>query len=128
MRGVQMRRPSLYELTDDMKKIDVPALIVTGDEDDPCLELAFLMKRSISTAGLVVLPYSGPTINIEEPEAFNRALFEFFMRVDESRAARSAIARLRHPRLQEMILLTIDFKTCTARSGRKWHPALSRRR
>jgi pimeloyl-ACP methyl ester carboxylesterase len=87
MRGVQMRRPSLYELIDDMKKIDVPALIVTGDEDDPCLEPALLMKRSISTAGLVVLPYSGHTINIEEPEAFNRALFEFFMRVDEGRAA-----------------------------------------
>ena len=87
MRGVQMRRPSLYELVEDMKEIDVPALIVTGDEDDPCLEPALLMKRSISTAGLVVLPFSGHTINIEEPEAFNRALFDFFMRVDEGRAA-----------------------------------------
>jgi pimeloyl-ACP methyl ester carboxylesterase len=86
MRGVQMRRPSLYELVDDMKRIDVPALIVTGDEDDPCLEPALLMKRSISTAGLVVLPFCGHTINIEEPEPFNRALFEFFMRVDEGRA------------------------------------------
>jgi pimeloyl-ACP methyl ester carboxylesterase len=87
MRGVQMRRASLYELVDDMKRIDVPALIVTGDEDDPCLEPALLMKRSISTAGLVVLPFSGHTINIEEPEAFNRTLFEFFMRVDGGRAA-----------------------------------------
>jgi len=87
MRGVQMRRPSLYELVDDMKKIDVPALIVTGDEDDPCLEPALLLKRNIGTAGLVVLPFSGHTINIEEPDAFNRALFEFFMRVDEGRAA-----------------------------------------
>lgn len=87
MRGVQMRRPSLYELTDDMKKIDLPALIVTGDEDDPCLEPALLMKRSIPTAGLVVLPFSGHTINLEEPEAFNRALFEFFMCVDQGRSA-----------------------------------------
>ena len=87
MRGVQMRRPSLYELIDDMKKIDLPALIVTGDEDDPCLEPALLLKRNISTAGLVVLPFSGHTINLEEPEAFNRALFEFFMRVDQGRAA-----------------------------------------
>jgi pimeloyl-ACP methyl ester carboxylesterase len=87
MRGVQMRRPSLYELVDDMKKIDVPTLIVTGDEDDPCLEPALLMKRSIPNSGLVVLPRSGHTINIEEPEAFNRALFEFFTLVDEGRAA-----------------------------------------
>src|SRR5688572_8603762 len=79
MRGVQMRRPSLYELVDDMKRIEVPALIVTGDEDDPCLEPALLMKRSLPNAGLVVLPRAGHTINIEDPEPFNRALFAFLM-------------------------------------------------
>jgi pimeloyl-ACP methyl ester carboxylesterase len=88
MRGVQMRRPSLWELVDDMKKIDLPTLILTGDEDDPCLEPALLMKRSIATAGLVVLPWSGHTINIEEPDAFNRALLEFFLRVSEGRSTR----------------------------------------
>jgi pimeloyl-ACP methyl ester carboxylesterase len=85
MRGVQMRRPSLYELVADMKKISVPALVVTGDEDDPCLEPALLMKRSIATSGLVVLPRAGHTSNIEDPDAFNRALFEFFMLVDQGR-------------------------------------------
>jgi pimeloyl-ACP methyl ester carboxylesterase len=88
MRGVQMKRPSLYELTDAMKKINVPTLIITGDEDDPCLEPGLLMKRHIATAGLLVLPWAGHTINIEEPDAFNRALADFFMRVDEGRAAR----------------------------------------
>ena len=87
MRGVQMKRPSLWELTEQMDKIQVPTLIMTGDEDDPCLEPGLLMKRHIATSGLVVLPWSGHTINIEEPEAFNRAIFEFFMRVDEGRAA-----------------------------------------
>jgi hypothetical protein len=57
--------------------------IVTGDEDDPCLEPALLMKRSIATSGLVVLPRTGHTLNIEDPEAFNRGLFEFFMLVDQ---------------------------------------------
>src|SRR5947207_13250300 len=85
MRGVQMRRPSLYELVDEMKKIAVPTLIITGDEDDPCLEPGLLMKRNIPNSGLVVLPRAGHTINIEDPEAFNRALFEFFMLVDEGR-------------------------------------------
>ncbi|MEO8143877.1 MAG: alpha/beta fold hydrolase [Betaproteobacteria bacterium] len=85
MRGVQMQRPSLYELVEDMKKIDLPTLILTGDEDDPCLEPALLMKRSIPAAGLVVLPYSGHTINIEEPDAFNRAIMEFLLKVNENR-------------------------------------------
>src|ERR1700694_2388826 len=88
MRGVQKRRPSLWELVEGMKKIDLPTLIITGDEDDPCLEPALLMKRHIATSGLVVLPYSGPTINIEEPQAFNQAVLEFLARVDEGRGAR----------------------------------------
>ena len=88
MRGVQMKRPSLWELVDDMKKIELPTLVVTGDEDDPCIEPGILMKRSIATSALVVLPRSGHTINLEEPEAFNRALLDFFTVVDEGRWSR----------------------------------------
>jgi fused signal recognition particle receptor len=42
--GVQRTRPSLYDLQDRMEKLYVPTLIVTGDEDYPCLEPALLMK------------------------------------------------------------------------------------
>ena len=83
--GVQRTRPSLYDLQDRMEKLDVPTLIVTGDEDDPCLEPGLLMKRKIPRAGLVVLPKTGHTINLEEPEAFNRALLDFFTAVEAER-------------------------------------------
>ena len=82
MRGVQGRRPSLWELADDMKRIETPTLILTGDEDDPCLESALLMKRAIATSALVVLPSAGHTINLEEPDEFNRAHFRFLAAVD----------------------------------------------
>ena len=85
MRGVQMKRPSLWELAEDMKRITAPSLIVTGDEDDPCLEPALLMKRSIASSGLVVLPQAGHTINLEDPEPFNRAVLDFYMRVETGR-------------------------------------------
>jgi pimeloyl-ACP methyl ester carboxylesterase len=85
MRGVQMKRPSLWELVDGMRRIDIPTLILTGDEDEPCLEPGLLMKRSIATSGLVVMPFSGHTINIEEPEMFNREVLAFLMRVEEGR-------------------------------------------
>jgi pimeloyl-ACP methyl ester carboxylesterase len=85
MRGVQMRRPSLWELVEDMKRLTVPTLVVTGDEDEPCLEPGLLMKRSIPSAGLVVLPKAGHTINLEDPDAFNRALLDFFHAVDLGR-------------------------------------------
>ena len=72
MRGVQKRRPSLFDLVDKMKTISVPTLIMTGDEDWPCLEPGLLMKRTIPTAALVVMPNAGHTINLEDPAAFNQ--------------------------------------------------------
>ena len=85
MRGVQKRRPSLYDLIDRMKRLTVPTLIVTGDEDEPCLDPGLLMKRTIPSAGLVVLPQSGHTINLEEPDLFNQACEAFFHRVAAGR-------------------------------------------
>ena len=84
-RGVQMRRPSVYELEAQMRQLRVPALIMTGDEDEPCLEPSVFMKRCIPTAGLLVIPVSGHTINIEEPEAFNRGVLDFLTAVDAGR-------------------------------------------
>jgi pimeloyl-ACP methyl ester carboxylesterase len=82
LRGVQKRRPSLFELVDKMKAISVPTLVMTGDEDWPCLEPGLLMKRSIPTAALVVMPNCGHAINLEEPAAFNQHLADFFHSVD----------------------------------------------
>jgi pimeloyl-ACP methyl ester carboxylesterase len=82
LEGVQMSRPSVLTLGDRMAKLRVPTLIVTGDEDDPCLEPGVFMKRTIPSAGLVVLPQSGHTINLEEPELFNRTLLDFLTLVD----------------------------------------------
>lgn len=85
MRGVQMTRPSIFELAAGLERLTVPTLIVTGDEDDPCLEPAVFMKRTIRSSGLVVIPKSGHTVNLEEPEAFNRALLDFLTAVDTGR-------------------------------------------
>ena len=51
--GVQRERPSLYDLVDQMKALTLPTLILTGDEDWPCLAPALLMKQTIATRGAV---------------------------------------------------------------------------
>jgi pimeloyl-ACP methyl ester carboxylesterase len=84
-RGVQARRPSLWDLVDKMKALDVPTLIATGDEDDPCLEPGLLMKRHIGSAALVVLPNTGHALNLEEPDLFNRFCDDFFHQVESGR-------------------------------------------
>lgn len=81
-RGVQAQRPSVFDLEAQMRQLQVPTLIITGDEDEPCLEPALFMKRAMPTAGLVVLPKSGHTINLEEPDAFNRAVSDFLTAVE----------------------------------------------
>jgi pimeloyl-ACP methyl ester carboxylesterase len=85
--GVQRERPSLYDLEDALKTMTVPTLVVTGDEDEPCLIPGVYLKRTIPVAGLVVVPGTGHTVNLEEPEAFNRLLTEFFDQVEAGRWA-----------------------------------------
>ncbi len=87
MAGYQGRRPSLYALTEEMRRIAVPVLILAGDEEEPCLEACLLMKRCIPAAGLAILPQSGHAINLEEPELFNRLLGDFLHRVEAGRWA-----------------------------------------
>jgi pimeloyl-ACP methyl ester carboxylesterase len=77
MRGVQAARPSLYALTDELAKVRIPVLILVGDEDEGCLEPALMLKRTIPAAGLVVLPRTGHTANLEEPDVFNHAVDRF---------------------------------------------------
>ncbi|MFG1246245.1 alpha/beta fold hydrolase [Xanthobacter flavus] len=84
-RGVQRFRPSLYTLVEEMKRITAPTLVITGDEDWPCLLPGILMKRSIPSAALSVMPNCGHAINIEEPEEYNRIIGEFLAQVDSGR-------------------------------------------
>jgi pimeloyl-ACP methyl ester carboxylesterase len=83
--GVQKERPSLYALVDEMKRLTIPTLIVTGDEDWPCLLPGILMKQTIPSAALAVIPNSGHAINIEEPDEYNRIVGAFLSQVETGR-------------------------------------------
>jgi pimeloyl-ACP methyl ester carboxylesterase len=85
MLGYQARRPCLYDLTDEIAAIAVPVLVMSGDEDEPCLEPSLLLKRTIPQAGLAVLPQSGHAINLEEPALFNSLLDDFLHQVEAGR-------------------------------------------
>jgi len=85
MRGVQRERPSLYDLRDDLGRMEVPTLLIVGDEDEGCLGTNLMLKRSISSSGLVVLPRTGHTLNLEEPELFNHLVSDFLASVDSGR-------------------------------------------
>jgi len=82
--GVQNKRPNLYSLEEEIRGITCPTLIINGDEDDMCLEVGLYLKRTIKTAGLLIVPKTGHTINLEEPDLFNNHLLKFFTAVNSS--------------------------------------------
>ena len=85
MRGVQMRRPSLYDLEDELRAMTTPLLVMVGDEDDHCLQPGLFLKRTVPACGLSVFPKSGHTLNLEEPALFNQLLSEFIAQVEAGR-------------------------------------------
>jgi pimeloyl-ACP methyl ester carboxylesterase len=87
MRGVQAGRPPIFDWQAEMQALQVPTLVLVGDEDEPCIEPSLFMKRHIPHCGLVVFPQSGHAINLEEPATFNAACLEFLHAVEAGKWA-----------------------------------------
>jgi pimeloyl-ACP methyl ester carboxylesterase len=85
IRGVIVRRKTIFELERELARLTVPTLVMVGDQDEPCIEPGIFMQRHIPGAGLVILPVSGHTINIEEPAFFNLQVSEFLTAVENGR-------------------------------------------
>lgn len=85
LRGVQARRPPVYDLEAGLSKFRPPLLVMCGDEDDGSIEPALFIKRVCRNARLWICPSSGHTLNTEEPELFNRNLLDFLSLVDSGR-------------------------------------------
>jgi pimeloyl-ACP methyl ester carboxylesterase len=77
MRGVQMARPSLYDLSSTLQRVQIPTLLLVGAEDVEALEASAMLARTVPASQLVVLPNSGHTLNLEEPTVFNRLVDGF---------------------------------------------------
>ena len=86
-RGFQGGRPSLYDFEGRIRRLETPALIVVGDEDDRCIEPSLFLKQTLPAAGLVMFPKSGHVVNLEEPDLFNSVVGEFLARVEAGRWA-----------------------------------------
>jgi 3-oxoadipate enol-lactonase len=66
------------DTTAALKKLDIPALIVVGEEDalTPPVH-SRQMNEAAPGSKLVVIPKVGHMSNLEDPDAFNRALLDF---------------------------------------------------
>ena len=85
LRNYQALRPSLYDFSEQLAAMTVPILLVVGDEDEPCLDTNLFLKRTIPSAGLWIVPRTGHAVNLEEPDAFNSEVQEFFGTVERGK-------------------------------------------
>ncbi len=66
-------------------KVKAPSLILVGRHDPACtVEQSTVLHRMIDGSQMVVLEDAAHLSNIEQPEAFNRALRAFIDRVDDT--------------------------------------------
>jgi pimeloyl-ACP methyl ester carboxylesterase len=92
LKGYQALRPQLQDFREQMAKCTVPTQIISGDEDEPCLDASLMLKRNMPSAGLAFMPQTGHACNLEEPELFNMLCEKFFHQVE------SGQYRMRDPR------------------------------
>lgn len=81
-RGCQIKRPTIYELEQKLVEMPMPVMIITGDDDEPCIQPSLFMKRKIPNARLWVMPRTTHPLNLEEPDDFNRAVYRFLTEID----------------------------------------------
>jgi len=92
--GVQGKRPTIYSLERQLSKLAVPLHVISGDEDDNCLEPGVFMKRVCPSAWLTVVAATGHAVNLEEPDLFNRITAEFLAQIDSGQWKRRDVRSL----------------------------------
>ena len=76
-RNFQALRPSLQAF--DFAAVEVPVLLLVGDEDAPCLEATHWLASALPRSRLVVLAQTGHAPSLEDPETFNRLVGDFLL-------------------------------------------------
>lgn len=80
--GTLLALAARSDTTASLEKIQVPVLILVGEKDQTTpVEAAKAMHARIPGSKLEILPGAGHLSNLENPEAFNRCLWEFLRSV-----------------------------------------------
>lgn len=62
---------------DDLAKIEAPALVLVGAEDEAYLRAGEVMAARLPNSRHVLIPGAGHVVNIEQAQAFDRAVLAF---------------------------------------------------
>ncbi len=85
IRGYQLKRATLQDLEPQLAALAAPTLVIAGDDDGPCVTAGLFLKQTIPDARLCLLPRTTHSVNLEEPDAFNRVVADFLADIDHVR-------------------------------------------
>lgn len=74
IRGVQMKRPAIFALESELKKLPVATLVVISEMDTPAGECSRFMAQCLPRVTLEMIPARGHWTHLEAPEKFLSAL------------------------------------------------------
>ena len=69
-----------------LEGIKTPTLVLAGEED-PALSACRFIHEKIAGSQLMVIPNAGHLSNLDQPDAFNQAVLEFLVKLDQVREA-----------------------------------------
>ena len=80
-------RPSVRCLPDPEHRTSTNtfASIITGDEDDACIQPSLFLKQTIPAPGLAMFAKTGHILNLEEPALFNETVARFLVLAEAGR-------------------------------------------
>ena len=84
---VLAKRKSLFRLTEPLKSVHVPTLVLVGEYDYVCSKAARLLAQTIPNASLKIIQGSGHMSPLEQPAAFSAALMDFLSEAGSYRPA-----------------------------------------
>lgn len=67
---------------DDLTSLEMPALVLVGEQDKPFLRAAEVMAAKLPQSRHVVIPGAGHIVNIEEAERFNLEMIDFLSELE----------------------------------------------
>ena len=77
IRGVQGKRPSIFELEAKLEKLPMATRVVMSDGDAPVVECSRFMVEHISGAKLDIIPARSHWTHLEAPEQFLQSVDRF---------------------------------------------------
>lgn len=77
LRGVLARQPSAAELASQLRRLEVPVLVVVGGDDALSRGPSRVLARALPRARLVEVPAAGHVVNLAAPERFHAELGAF---------------------------------------------------